>query len=451
MEDPAARRVWDTALGQLQLQVTRPNYDTWLKDTVGLAADNGTFLIGTPSDFVSEWLRSKMSPVIASTVSAILGHEVSVRFQVVSPSPGGNGHQVEPSPLPAAASPAAATASRCPANKLNPRFTFDRFVVGDGNRLAAAAALAAADQPTEVYNPLFIYGDTGLGKTHLLRAIADRSANGHRHVIYTTSEQFTNEFLTAIVQSRQDDFRRLYRSADVLLIDDIQFLCGKERTQEEFFHTFNDLHASGCQLVLTCDQPPTAITGLQSRLRSRFHWGLIADIQPPDQDTRLAILRVKASEQRVNVPPEVAHLIADRAQDNIRQLEGLLNRVSAYASLARSPIDERLACVALNALTPPPPVSPPAPTVILTQVARYFNTSPEALAGPSRIKPITEARHIAMYLLREDALLPLKTIGHLLGNRDHSTVIHGCRQAATYLNNPARRQQLNEIRSHILP
>jgi chromosomal replication initiator protein len=327
--------------------------------------------------------------------------------------------------------------------------TFDRFVIGDGNRLAAAAALAAADHPAEAYNPLFIYGGTGLGKTHLLRAIAHRSANGHRRVIYITSEQFTNEFLTGIAQSRQDEFRRQYRSADVLLIDDIQFLCGKERTQEEFFHTFNDLHALGCQLVLTCDRPPKAITGLQSRLCSRFHWGLVADIQPPDEDTRLAILRVKALEQRLSLAPEVTQLIAERAQDNIRELEGLLNRVTAYAKLARSPIDAELARAALNALTPPPPASRPVPTAIIRCVARYFNTSPEALAGPSRVKPITEARHIAMYLLREDALLPLKAIGHLLGNRDHSTVIHGCRKASTYLNTPTRRHQLTEIRSTI--
>jgi len=451
MEDPAAHRVWDTALGQLQLQVTRPNYDTWLKDTVGLASDDGTFLVGTPSDFVSEWLSGKMSPVIARTVSGIVGHEVSVRFRVISPSPGGNGQQLDPSPLPAAASPATVTASPSPPSKLNAGFTFDRFVVGDGNRLAAAAALAAADQPGEVYNPLFIYGGTGLGKTHLLRAIAHRSANGHRRVIYTTSEQFTNDFLTAITQSTQDDFRRKYRSANVLLIDDIQFLCGKERTQEEFFHTFNDLHAAGCQLVITCDRPPKAITGLQSRLCSRFQWGLIADIQPPDEDTRLAILRVKALEQRLNLTPEVAQLIADRAQDNIRELEGLLNRVAAYARLARSPIDERLASLALNALTPTPSSSPPSPEAIIQRVARYFNTSPEALTGPSRVKPIAEARHIAMYLLREDAQLSLKTIGHLLGNRDHSTVIHGCRKASTSLNNAARQHQLTEIRSYTLP
>ena len=298
-----------------------------------------------------------------------------------------------------------------------------------------------------MYNPLFIYGGTGLGKTHLLRAIAHRSANGDRRVIYITSEQFTNDFLTAIAQNRQDNLRHKYRSADVLLVDDIQFLSGKEHTQEEFFHTFNDLHAAGCQLVLTCDRPPKAIIGLQTRLCSRFHWGLIADIQPPDKDTRLAILRVKALEQQMNITPEVAQLIADRAQDNIRELEGLLNRVTAYARLARSPIDERLASLALNALTPPPSSSPPSPDTIIQCVARYFNTSPEALIGPSRVKPVTEARHIAMYLLREDAQLPLKTIGHLLGNRDHSTVIHGCRKASTYLNTPTRQQQLTEIRS----
>jgi chromosomal replication initiator protein len=450
MQDPTACRVWDTALGQLQLQVTRPNYDTWLKDTVGLVADNGTFLIGTPSDFVSEWLSTKMSPVIARTVSGILGHEISVRFQVTSPSHGDNGHQVEPSPLPAAASPIPTTANPSPPIKLNTRFTFDRFVVGATNRLAAAAALAAADQPADVYNPLFIYGGTGLGKTHLLRAIAHRSANGDRHVIYTTSEQFTNEFLTAIVQSRQDDFRRKYRSADTLLIDDIQFLSGKERTQEEFFHTFNDLHAANRQVVLTCDRPPKGITGLQSRLCSRFHWGLIADIQPPDEDTRFAILRAKALEQRLDISPAVAQLIAARAHDNIRELEGLLNRVAAYARLARSPIDESLADTALNALTPPSPNSPPSPEAILRKVAHYFNTSPAALAGPSRMKPITEARHIAMYLLREDALLPLKAIGNLLGNRDHSTVIHGCRKASTCLNSPTRRHQLSEIRALII-
>jgi len=440
--------VWDTALGQLQLQVTPPNYDTWLKDTVGLADDNGSFLVGTPSDFVSEWLRAKMGPVIASTVSRILSHEVSVRFQVITPGSGDNGRQEEPPPL-ATASPIANTASPSPSRKLNATFTFERFVIGDSNRLAAAAALAAAKQPGEVYNPLFICGGTGLGKTHLLHAIGHHNANRERRVIYITSEQFTNEFITAIAQGKQDDFRHRYRSADILLMDDIQFLSGKERTQEEFFHTFNDLHTGGCQLVLTCDCLPTALSGLQSRLRSRFQWGLIADIQPPDEETRFAIVHSKALKQRLHITPAVAQLIAAHAHDNIRELEGLLNRVAAYARLTRSPIDERVTCLALNDLTPPPASSPPAPEAIIQGIAHYFNTSLQALTGPSRAKPIAEARHIAMYLLREDAHLSLKAIGHLLGNRDHSTVIHGWRKISTSLNNLEGRQQLTEIRSHI--
>jgi chromosomal replication initiator protein len=448
MQDPTARRVWDTALGQLQLQVTRPNYDTWLKDTVGLAGDDGSFLVGTPSDFVSEWLSAKMGPVIDRTVGRILGHEVSVRFQVITPESGDNGRQEEPSPL-ATACPIANTASPSPPRRLNATLTFARFVIGDSNRLAAAAALATAEKPGEVYNPLFICGGIGLGKTHLLHAIGHHSANSERRVIYTTSEQFTNDFITAIAQGKQNDFRHRYRSADILLMDDIQFLSGKERTQEEFFHTFNDLHTAGCQLVLTCDRPPKALSGLQSRLRSRFQWGLIADIQLPDEETRFAIIHIKALEQRLHMSPAVIQLIAANAQDNIRELEGLLNRVTAYARLTRSPIDERLACLALNALTPPPVSSPPSPEAIIQGVAGYFNISLQTLAGPSRAKPIAEARHIAMYLLREDAHLPLKTIGHLLGNRDHSTVIHGWRKASTSLNNLKGRQQLTEIRSCI--
>lgn len=449
MDDPAARRVWDTALGQLQLQVTRPNYDTWLKDTVGIAADNGTFVVGTPSDFVSEWLSEKMKPVIARTISGILSKPVGVRFQVISPHRGDNGTQKDPSPLQQDDSPRPSAPRPGSTSNSETRFTFNRFVVADSNRLAVAAALAAADRPAQIYNPLILYSETGLGKTHLLRAIAHRTGGTARHVICTTSEQFTNEFITSIEQHTQDAFRRKYRSTDFLLIDDVQFLSGKERTQEELFHTFNELHAAGCQLVFTCDRPPRAITGLQRRLCSRFQWGLAADIQPPEEDTRLAILQVKALEQRMTIPPEVAQLIADRAQDNIRELEGLLNRVTAYARLTRAAIDIQLASAALNALAPPPSPSAPTPEAILERVAQYFNTTPHALTGPSRVKPIAEARHIAMYLLREDAQLPLKAIGHLLGGRDHSTVIHGCRKASTYLNNPTRQRQLAELRAYI--
>src|SRR3990170_8840608 len=382
MEDSTATRVWDTALGQLQLQVTRPNFDTWLKDTVGLRSENGSFIIGTPSDFVSEWLSAKMGPVIAKTVSGILGRPVSLRFQVVAPPGNGNGHgcAADLPPLEGTPSTAAVISSPAPTKKPTAKFTFERFVIGDSNRLAAAAALAAADQPGAVYNPLFIYGGPGLGKTHLLQAIAHRLSSAQRPALYVTSEQFTNDFVPAIAQNRSDEFRRRYRSPRVLLVDDVQFLAGKDRTQEEFFHTFNDLHGDGCQVVLTCDRQPRTVTGLEDRLCSRFQWGLIADIQPPDEETRLAILKSKALEQRIQIIPEVARLLVDRAQDNIRELEGFLNRIAAYASLTRSPITVDIAHQALDALTPPIASALSAPEGIIEGVAGCL--TPPAAALP---------------------------------------------------------------------
>ncbi len=449
MQDPAAHRVWDTVLGQLQLQVTRPNYDTWLKDTVGLSTDNGSFIVGTPSDFVSEWLTVKMGPVIAKTVGHILGREVNLRFQVIRHDDNGGGRQAEPAALSASVALQAVASSGASLNKLNVKFTFDRFIVGQSNRLAVAAALAAADQPGDAYNPLFIYGGPGLGKTHLLHAIAHRAAQANRRVVYATSEQFTNDFVTSISQGHQDEFRRKYRSAHLLLVDDVQFLGSKERTQDEFFHTFNDLHTDGCQVVLTCDHSPKGIAGLQSRLSSRFQWGLIADIQPPDDETRLAILNRKALEQQITIPPEVAQYLADRAQDNVRELEGSLNRVAAYASLLRSAITMELASLALTALTPPLSPAPLTSEAVVSGVARYFNVSPATLAGPSRARPIAEARHVAMYLLREESQLPLKQIGRLLGNRDHSTVIHGCRKVSTLVNTTKGRRLLADVQATI--
>ncbi|MCH7835339.1 MAG: chromosomal replication initiator protein DnaA [Chloroflexi bacterium] len=449
MQDLVAHRVWDTALGQLQLQVTRPNYDTWLKDTVGLTANNGSFVIGTPSDFVSEWLSAKMGPVIAKTVGGILGQEVNLRFQVVQLGKDNGGHQADPPPLAVGSGPATAASVPATPKHLNAKFTFDRFVIGESNRLAAAAALAASKQPGDTYNPLFIYGGPGLGKTHLLQAIANSSENGDRRVIYITCEQFTNDFVSAISQGHQDEFRRKYRTAHVLLVDDVQFLAGKERTQEEFFHTYNDLYSDGCQVVLTSDRPPKTIAGLEARLSSRFQSGLIADIQPPDEETRLAILREKALEQRIDIDPEVAQLLADRAQDNVRELEGFLNRVTAYASLTRSPITLEMASLAIDALTPPTSPCPPSPDAIISGVAHYFNIPTTALQGPSRARPIAEARHVVMYLLREDAQLPLKQIGHLLGGRDHSTVIHGCRKVSTLIKTAKGRRQITEVQAHL--
>jgi chromosomal replication initiator protein len=451
MQEAPADRVWDTALGQLQMQVTRPNFDTWLKDTVGLGTENGSFIIGTPNDFVSEWLSAKMGPVIAKTVGGILGREVSLRFRVIAPVANGNGaaHHAEAPPLNGAVHAPAVTSAPVGRKKLNAKLTFDRFVVGDSNRLAAAAASAVAEQPGHVYNPLFIYGGPGLGKTHLLQAIAHRSSKAGHRTLYTTCEQFTNDFVNAISQGRQDEFRRKYRSLDLLLIDDVQFLVGKDRTQEEFFHTFNDLHDEGAQIVLSSDSQPKTISGLERRLCSRFQSGLIADVQPPDEETRLAILQFKASEQHVQLSPDVAQLLSDRAQDNVRELEGFLNRVAAYASLTRRPITVEVAAMAMNALTTPDTDAQPSAEAFIEGAARYFGVPISAITGPSRAKPVAEARHFTMYLLREIAQLPLKQIGRLLGNRDHSTVIHGCRKVAKHVHTTKGRRQLNELLAQV--
>jgi len=450
MGDPTAQRIWDAALGQLQIHVTKPNYDTWLKDTQGLRYGDGQFVVGVPTEFVKEWLATRMRSVVSQTVTGILGQSTEVAFEIIGRNTNGNGNvplPVEQLPLDDAAPAGAVIRSPVPRQRLNPRYTFRSFVVADSNRMAAAAAIAAAERPGEDYNPLFIYSSPGLGKTHLLQAIAHRALETHRDALYITAEQFTNEFVTAIAQGRADEFRRRYRSVQLLLVDDVQFLASKTRTQEEFFYTFNDLHCDGCQVVVASDRAPSAIAGLEGRLCSRFQWGLVADIQPPDEETRLAILRTKAAEQKVDIPDEVSLFLADRCRDNIRELEGSLNRVVAYARLTSARITIDLAARALAALTPT--LSGPAdPQAILKAVSQYFGIPIPALAGKSRAKPIAEARHVAMYLLREDGDLALKQVGLLLGHRDHSTVIHGVQKIAQALiSDPKISVQLAEIRA----
>jgi chromosomal replication initiator protein len=447
MGDPTAQRIWDAALGQLQIHVTKPNYDTWLKDTQGMRFNDGQFVVGVPTEFVREWLATRMRSLCAQAVGNILGQQVDVSFEIVSRNGhnGANGHAAEMPLSPSATQ--AVISSPIPRQRLNPRYTFKSFVIADSNRIAAAAAAAASERPGEDYNPLFIYSDPGLGKTHLLQAIAQRALETRRDALYVTAEHFTNDFVTAIAQSRSDEFRRRYRSAQLLLIDDIQFLAGKGRTQEEFFYTFNDLHSDGCQVVVAGDRPPAAISGMEARLCSRFQWGLVADIQPPDEETRLAILKTKATEARIEIPPDVARFLADRSRDNIRELEGSLNRVVAYARLTDSRISIEVAGRALAALTPSLP-GPADPHAIMRAVASYFSVTVQALAGKSRAKPIAEARHVAMYLLREDGELALKQVGLLLGHRDHSTVIHGVQKVARSLvADPRFGQQLTEIRN----
>ena len=451
MADATAQRIWNTALGQLQLHVTRPNYDTWLKDTEGLRVEPGHFVVGVPTEFIREWLGTRMRSLVCQTVGGIMGRPTDVSFEITGNGhSNGNGHLETTLPLAGAASPAQAViSSPMPQQRLNPRYSFKSFVVADSNRMAAAAACQASENPGADYNPLFIHSTPGLGKTHLLQAIAQHAIQGKKVALYVTSEQFTNDFVTAIAKGRADEFRRRYRSPQLLLVDDIQFFAGKGRTQEEFFYTFNDLHSNGCQVVAAGDKPPASINGLEARLSSRFQWGLVTDIQPPDYETRLAILKAKAAEQRIELPQDVARLLAERAPDSIRELEGLLNRVLAYANLIHEPVTLDCAARALAALRPAVS-TPPDPNLLLQAVSCYYGVPLQALAGKSRARPIAEARHTAMYLLREDAQLALKQVGLLLGHRDHSTVIHGVQKVTRALStDPRLGSQLSEIRNSL--
>jgi chromosomal replication initiator protein len=440
-----AHGLWETALAQLQLQVTRPNFDTWLKDTVGMQFSDGLFVVGAPNDFATAWLTTKLRPLVAKTLSGIVGEPVDVVFRLLNGGPNG-GTATQPLFSPEAV-PTPRPARPIPQPRLNPRYTFERFVVGPENRLAHAASLAVSEKPGAVYNPLFIYGATGLGKTHLLHAIGHSAWASHHRILYATSEQFTNEFVESIRQGRTEEFRAKYRYLDILLIDDVQFLAGKERTQEEFFYTLNDLHSASSQIVISSDRSPHLISLLEDRLRSRFEWGLIADIQPPVLETRLAILRAKSLEQRIDLPSDVLHFLAERSKHNIRELEGSFNRIVAHARLLRADITLDLATQALAPVAPRDRIYP-SPDAVIKAVADYFSLSPQDLCGKSRVREIADARHITMYLLRDDAHQRTTDIGRLLGGRDHATVIHGLRKIDSALTNDTQlARQIAEIRA----
>jgi chromosomal replication initiator protein len=401
--------------------------------------------VAASNPFHVPWLEGKLSSVIHTAVADIVGAPIRVEFVAdgAAQTTSHPRHQ-RPAPLLAPleapqASPAtvaygelerAAPAIR---TRLNARYTFDSFVVGPSNRLAHAASLASVDHIGTAYNPLFLYGGVGLGKTHMLHAIGHAVAAKGGDVVYVTSETFTNELIEAIRQHRTDDFRLKFRSARVLLVDDVQFIAGKERTEEEFFHTFNAIHEAGGQIVLSSDRSPKAMTILEDRLRSRFEWGLCADIQPPDYETRIAILRSKLQGPVMGaVPSDVLVFIAQKVQSNIRELEGSLNRLLAHARHLQQPVTVELAARALHDLVAPGPPSGrgTTPNAVLTAVCRYFDVKVEELKGKARQKQIVVPRQMAMYLLREDAHLSTPEVGRHL-NRDHTTVLHGIKQVAT--------------------
>ncbi len=438
-------RVWEAARAHLQVQMNRRDFNTWLRDATLVAYEDGAFIIGVPNAFAKEWLRNRLHRMIKQALERVAGHSVEVTYVVVT-RPLDLTEEVLNVPLMAQGRADSNVEERSRGPVLNPKYTFDRYIVGPNNRMAHAAALAVAEQPGTAYNPLFIYGGVGLGKTHLLHAIGHMAqAQGYR-VLYVSSETFTNDLINAIRSQTTEQFRARYRSVDVLLIDDVQFIAGKESTQEEFFHTFNSLQAANKQICLTSDRPPREIATLEERLRSRFQGGIIVDIRPPDFETRVAILRARAEEAGVSVPAEVLAYIAERIQSNIRELNGALNRVVARATLIGEPITLSSVRTILEDMVPVAKAL--SPDAIITAVASYFQISRDDLIGKTRRRAIAHPRQIAMYLLRQETNLSLPQIGEILGGRDHTTIMHGYEKVARELaNNPTLQRQIDEIRA----
>ncbi|MBM3450979.1 MAG: chromosomal replication initiator protein DnaA [Armatimonadetes bacterium] len=421
VEQSQAVEAWQQMIARLQDRQSRPGIgvELFLKSTRPILLDDNGLLVAVPNGVAKQWVEERYLSAMQSEMAKVLGHEVPIRIVVSEETAAGPEETRLVAPR---------TVVQVEGMHLSPRYTFDTFVVGSGNRFSHAAALAVAESPARAYNPLFIYGGVGLGKTHLLQAIAHHlmhSAPAIR-IYYCSGEKFTNEVISAIQGGRTEDLRRKYRGVDVLLIDDIQFIAGKPSTQEEFFHTFNALHEAGKQIILTSDRPPKEIPTLEDRLRSRFEWGLIADVQAPDYETRVAILRKKADIERMSVPHDVTEFIAQHFQSNIRELEGALVRVVAYATLTRVPISVDLARNVLRDILPQN--RPQLVTIVEIQktVAERFGIRIEEMKAQRRTKGVAFPRQVAMYLSRELTDSSLPRIGEEFGGRDHTTVIHAC-------------------------
>ncbi|MDQ6712558.1 MAG: chromosomal replication initiator protein DnaA [Candidatus Dormibacteraeota bacterium] len=418
-------QIWQAAQEELRFQLSKPSYETWLKNASLVGREKNAFKIGVPTKLAKDWLEDRYSAMIKETLSAIVSGDVSVAFEVIAgqtePAAGRSAVAVAEEPPPEEEEPVLHEASQ-----LNPKFQFQHFVVGNNSRFAHAACRAVAETPAKAYNPLFLYGGVGLGKTHLMHAIGHAVLEKHarRRVAYVTSEKFMNEMISSIQEGRMNDFRTRYRTVDVLLVDDIQFLAGKDRTQEEFFHTFNSLHELNKQIVISSDRPPKEIPTLEDRLRSRFQWGLIADIQAADFETRVAILKSKVGPYARLVPEDVLSFIAHKIQRNIRELEGALIRVIAHASLNRSAVNVEMAAKLLQDVIPSTETRTLSMDTISRTVAGFYHISLEEMKGKRRDKHIVFPRQVAMFLIREETASSLPAIGQAFGGRDHTTVLH---------------------------
>ncbi|GMA41809.1 chromosomal replication initiator protein DnaA [Mobilicoccus caccae] len=462
-------RIWGATLRALDRAGIPAPQRAFLRQATLVGVLDTTALIAVPDDFTKEIVESRARDYLVRALTEQVGREVrlavtvdaSLREQIAPaeqpvlegyPEQEAADREPEPAPVDVAPTPVgerrprpAATGRREESSQLNPKYTFDTFVIGASNRFAHAAAVAVAEAPAKAYNPLFVYGDSGLGKTHLLHAIGHYARNLYPHVKvkYVNSEEFTNDFINSIRDDKAAGFQRRYRDIDVLLIDDIQFLQGKMQTQEEFFHTFNTLHNSNKQVVITSDVPPKQLSGFEERMRSRFEWGLLTDVQPPDLETRIAILRKKAVQERLSLPDEVLEFIASRISTNIRELEGALIRVTAFANLNRQPVELSLAEIVLKDLIPDKESSQITASMIMGQTAAYFGLSIDDLCGASRSRGLVTARQIAMYLCRELTELSLPKIGQQFGGRDHTTVMHADRKIRTLM--AERRSVYNQV------
>ena len=456
--------VWTAVLDELVRddRIT-PQLHGFISLAVPQGVMGGTLYLDVPNDLTAAQFTKRMRAPILEALTRVVqdGQNPASTFRVVVNPDLADAHATAPIPITPATSPGTQTAPPMgrppleepgePASisrsdtRLNPKYTFDNFVIGQSNRFAHAAAVAVAEAPAKAYNPLFIYGDSGLGKTHLLHAIGEYAISLYAgiKVRYVSSEEFTNDFINSIANNRGSAFQARYRDVDVLLIDDIQFLQGRAETQEAFFHTFNQLHDHDKQVVITSDVPPKHLTGFEDRMRSRFEWGLITDVQAPDLETRIAILRKKAQSERLHIPDEVLEYIATVVSSNIRELEGALIRVSAFASLNRSTLDMSLAQTVLRDIVDQDDANVISPTDIITATAQYFKLTVDDLYGSSRSQSVATARQIAMYLCRERTSLSLPKIGQLFGNRDHTTVMYAYKKISELMKE--RRSIYNQV------
>ncbi len=437
-----AMRAWQSAQGQLQMDMPKATYDTWVKNAKLISHSDNKFIIGIDNAYARDWLANRLTTTAEKLLSGIMESPQRVEFIVQSSLDNTSHENIH------AEQNFSEPTSQIKVSSINSRYTFQSFVVGPNNRLAHAASMAVAENPAKAYNPLFLYGGVGLGKTHLLHAIGSMAAQNRQNFLYISSEEFTNDLINAIRRHDTTSFREKYRKIDVLLIDDIHFIAGKESTQEEFFHTFNTLHGQEKQIVISSDRPPKAMLTLEERLRSRFEWGLIVDIQPPELETRIAILRFKAEQAGRSVPDELLENIAIKFHSNIRELEGALTRVLAFSDLSGKPLSAELVNMALVDLIPEN--NSPEPAQVLNTVARNFNLTSEELLSRNRSKKFAFPRQIAMYIMREFGNESLPQIGETLGGRDHTTVLYACEKIAAMIEKDEMvRRQVMQIRDEV--